>query len=154
MADWKPFEAGTTITGSEIASRLASVGSEINALDETAIPDKALNRDHLPNASLYMGTRLQTADSTKVSSYRHTFPGWPTARLSGAAWDRVPLEFGEIPGKSWFKDLPYSTAPISLDFTKHTGLLALANAHVTKLHWMYTVSYTHLRAHETRHDLE
>tara|TARA_Y100001938_G_scaffold149548_1_gene236737 strand:- start:118 stop:1107 length:990 start_codon:yes stop_codon:yes gene_type:complete len=137
MADWKPFEAGTTITGTEIANKIASVGAEINDLDETAIPGKALNRDHLPPASNYMGTKLHTAEATKVSSYRYTFPGWPTARMSGGAWDRVPLTFGEEPGKNWFNKLPNSTSDISLDFDRHTGLLVLANAHVTKLNWIY-----------------
>ena len=66
MADWTPFGEGDKIRGAEIASQLSAVGTEINNLDETAIPDKSLNRDHLPNSTYYMGTKSHTGAATKI----------------------------------------------------------------------------------------
>ena len=139
MADWTPFGEGDKIRGAEIASRLSAVGTEINNLDETAIPDKSLNRDHLPKSTYYLGSKVHTGEATKVSSYKYSFPGWPTARMSGTGWDRMPLDLGYTSGsgRGWYNTLPNSTASISLDFTRDTGLLALANAHVSKLNWTY-----------------
>jgi hypothetical protein len=135
MAEWEPFEAGTVISGKEIATRSEEIAYEINNLGASAIPNKALNREHLPAAYDRSRTKSNTETYT-VNSHKFTFPGWPSDNLTGAGWDQAPMGAGA--GKAWCFDLPGSNIELDIDFSENDGVLLLANAHVTKLIWTYT----------------
>jgi hypothetical protein len=90
MAEWEPFEAGTVISGKEIATRSEEIAYEINNLGASAIPNKALNREHLPAAYDRSRTKSNTETYT-VNSHKFTFPGWPSDNLTGAGWDQAPM---------------------------------------------------------------
>ena len=135
MADWKPFEDGTTITTAELQESAEDLRTEANNLGASAIPLEALNRDHLPKSAEKVASAVNVNEVTQVKSFRNTFPGWPTSRMSGTGWDLTSM--GGDEHHRWHVGLANSDTACPVDFTKDDGFLALANAHVSKLLWTY-----------------